>query len=352
MACHGLTKSGLSAAVRSRGPVRPWSSVAALRAVALFFGVFSLANIVGELFSPHFDANYWWIDFRPVPPLVSRAVLGLGAVLLLAYAFRPQMGRRLRVFTLLVVGVLAVVACYNTVCCYVLLASEVIKAGVPIPFSFFVAVALTVLWFAILANRHAQAPAHRLESFAVGAAVLAACAIGFPLAQMLCFGRTDYSRPADAVVVFGARAYADGRLSQALEDRVRTACDLYREGFARLIIVSGGPGDGRVHETAAMKQFAMHMGVPEEAILEDREGVSTRATVRNTCAAFREHGVRRVLAVSHFYHLPRIKMSYARVGQEVYTVPAREGAVLTKLPYLMAREVAALWVYYLWPPGR
>jgi hypothetical protein len=31
----------------------------------------------------------------------------------------------------------------------------------------------------------------------------------------------------------------------------------------------------------------------------------------------------------------------------VYTVPAREKYTLTKLPLLMAREVAAVWVYYV-----
>ena len=42
-------------------------------------------------------------------------------------------------------------------------------------------------------------------------------------------------------------------------------------------------------------------------------------------------------------------MAYARAGREVYTVPATESYFLTQLPYNMAREVAALWVYYLQP---
>ena len=40
-------------------------------------------------------------------------------------------------------------------------------------------------------------------------------------------------------------------------------------------------------------------------ILRDARGINTEATVRNTLAL----RPRRVLAVSHFYHLPRIKMS-------------------------------------------
>ena len=38
-----------------------------------------------------------------------------------------------------------------------------------------------------------------------------------------------------------------------------------------------------------------------------------------------------------------------QAGYEVYTVPAHETYVLTALPYYMAREVAAMWVYFLQP---
>lgn len=57
-------------------------------------------------------------------------------------------------------------------------------------------------------------------------------------------------------------------------------------------------------------------------------------------------GARRMLAVSHAYHLPRVKLAYHRAGVEVFTVPAREERLLLRMPYFMAREVVALWVYY------
>lgn len=47
--------------------------------------------------------------------------------------------------------------------------------------------------------------------------------------------------------------------------------------------------------------------------------------------------------------MPRIKLAYQRAGLEVYTVPAKESYLLRQTPYNMAREVAALWVYYLRP---
>jgi len=113
--------------------------------------------------------------------------------------------------------------------------------------------------------------------------------------------------------------------------------------------MSGGSGDGETHETEGMKRMAIELGVPGEAILRDANGVNTQATVENTCDMFEQMGLRRTLVVSHFYHLPRIKMTYQRRGWEIYTVPAKESYTLTAMPKYILREIAALWVYYLHP---
>ena len=171
----------------------------------------------------------------------------------------------------------------------------------------------------------------------------------FPMAQMATFGLTDYRRPADAILVFGARAYADGRPSDALSDRMRTACELYNQGLAARLILSGGPGDGPVHETEAMRRIALAAGIPDLALILDPAGTNTRATVANAAAIAREGGFDRVLAVSHFYHLPRIKLQADRAGLKCFTVPSPQGRPLTRLWYFMAREAAACWMYYLRP---
>jgi uncharacterized SAM-binding protein YcdF (DUF218 family) len=170
------------------------------------------------------------------------------------------------------------------------------------------------------------------------------CFLLFPLVQVLCFGRTDYRRPADAAVVFGARVYADGRLSDAVGDRVRTAVELYRQGWVRELVMSGGPGDGAIHETAAMRAEAIRSGVPAAAIRCDLNGLSTAHTVRNTAGEFVG---RRLLAVSEYYHLPRIKLAYARAGVDVFTVPAaaRDWRRTWDLRSVL-REVPAFWLYY------
>ena len=316
--------------------------------LALFIGSFSLLNLVGSLAYPLFDTNHWWIDLRPMQPWASRAVLAAAAVLLVAYALRPRLAPWRHLATIAAATLLCAAAVSNTLAFHLLAARGGITAGCPVAFSLFVALALLLILLATCAGP-AGSSRRRLTENLLMWLVVAVCLFAFPLAQMVCFGRTDYRRPADAIVVFGARVYADGRVSDALADRVRTACCLYHEGLASTIILSGGPGDGPIHETEGMRRLALRLGVPDSAILTDRQGLSTQATVNNTTAMFAARGNRRVLAVSHFYHLPRIKMTYQRQGWEVYTVPADESYPLTDMPLFMLREVAALWAYYLRP---
>jgi uncharacterized SAM-binding protein YcdF (DUF218 family) len=220
---------------------------------------------------------------------------------------------------------------------------KAIHAGLPVPLSLLVAFSLGVIIAACLGQKTRFKSKQRIFR------ILPVCvvfALVFPLAQMFCFGKTDYRRQADVAVVLGARAYADGRPSDALADRVRTGCQLYREGWVSKLIFSGGPGEGAIHETESMKRMALQLGVPAEDIILDERGVNTRATAKNTEAICSGLRISRVLVVSHFYHLPRVKLTYQRDGWEVYTVPAKESYTLRQMPYNIAREVAALWVYY------
>ncbi|HEX4792694.1 MAG TPA: YdcF family protein [Humisphaera sp.] len=317
------------------------------RGIAGFLACFTLANLLGETFFRGFDANIWWIDLRALPTALRFAVLLIGAIALLIFCLRPELIARLRVFWCSCVAGLALAALVNAIAFHALLARHQVRTNVPIPLSLLIAGALLMVTWKMLNAGDKAAPEQR--AYWKAAAAFAACLVAFPLAQVFFFGHTDYRRPADAVVVFGARAYANGTPSGMLADRVATACELYRQGFVRTLIFSGGPGDGPVDEPHAMRQLALQLGVPDQAIILDPDGLNTEATARNTLAIFDQIGARRILAVSHGYHLPRIKMTYQRVGIDVLTVPARERTKIPSRSFAVSREVAALWVYYFRP---
>ncbi len=308
------------------------------RGLALFLGLFTAAGLIAGLRVPGFDPNLWWLDLRALPAGLARIAYLLLAAVLTAWAIRPQAAKWRQQLTRGVVGAGIGVLALNTLVVLALFLAGRVEADFPLPATAVFALLLGLVY------RGVRARVPVLADRPVMVVTLLVGGVLFPLLQILCFGRTDYRRPADVAVVFGARVYADGRLSDAVGDRVVTAVELYRQGWIRELVMSGGPGDGAIHETAAMKAAAVRAGVPATAIRCDLEGLSTAATVRNTA---REFAGKRVLAVSEYYHLPRIKLAYARAGIEVFTVPAdaRDWRRAWDLRSVL-REVPAFWVYF------
>jgi vancomycin permeability regulator SanA len=313
------------------------------RGFAFFLGVFTLLNLLHRLRDRGFDGNLWWIDLRPLPTEVSVPILAVAGVCLVGYAVGV---RRLwfRRGALVVTAALAGVGLGNAFQYYRLRSSGTIYSGSALPFSLLLAAALTVVAIAL-----SQGKVGRLSRAgrALVVAAALACLAGFPVAQIYCFGVTDYRRRADVIVVFGAKALSNTQPSLALYQRVHTACTLYHEGWARRLILSGGPAKGAAQEADCMRNVALRLGVPDSAIMLDRNGFSTYDTVRNTTRMFGRMHARRVIAVSDFFHLPRIKMTYQRAGWEVYTVPTMNLRMPRDICALMlVRETAAMWAYY------
>ena len=350
-----------SARARTASASRLWPRDLA-RGVALFFGLFSWLNLVGELRAPGFDQNIWWLDLRPLPTMATAAALALAGLLLVWWGLRPVAGEPRRLATAVVAALLGLVAVRNGVGFYRAWELGQIRPWMPLPLSFVLAAAL--FWIAWSAGRSAStacsASASRSATtgpfgsgrralssalFVVGA--LVACGLIFPLAQQVFFGKTDYVRPAQVAVVFGAEVHRDGHASVSLRDRVRTAAQLYKAGLAQRLLMSGAQGAGEpVNETAVMRSLAIGFGVPAAAIEVDPRGFNTAATVRDTVPMLRAAGDGRVAVVSDFFHLPRVKLAYERMGYDVITVPSRAHRI-PQTTRLVLREVPAFWVYYL-----
>jgi vancomycin permeability regulator SanA len=320
------------------------------RGLALFLGGFTLLNAIAGIHNPNLNANEWWIDCRALPGFLGVSWLAFSGIAMVCFAAHPRMRAWRRRMTLGVLALLFAAAAINGTVFYLLVGRGLIHIGVPVPFSFLVLGALAIMAMGIHSIGLDSTRSHprRLERIIIALSVLG-CMVLFPVGQIYCFGSTDYRRQADAIVVLGARAYADGTPSPALADRVRTACELYSQRYAPTLIFSGGPGDGAISETESMRRFAVSLGVPDAAIISDTSGVNTAATVAHTLRILSHLGARRVLVVSHYYHLPRVKLCFALAGRQVFTVPAEQTCILPQMPLLMGREVVGLWAYYLDP---
>ena len=313
------------------------------RVLAIWFGSLSLVNLLAGLRHPAFDPNIWWIDLRFLPRVAGELFLVTVGALLVAHGLRPAASGWRRTAGLAAVATAAIVAATTTIAYYRTWDAGAISARSPVPLSLVIALVLGLVWLSIL--RPTPPPSRRASS-AVIAVFSLALVCGIPLLQMAFFGTTDYRRPADVVVVFGARVRLDGTASLTLANRVITASELYREGLADTIVMTGGIEPIGFDETIVMRDLAVQLGVPSDAIILDPGGHNTDASVANTTRIFGDHRMRRILAVSQFYHLPRIKLAYAGAGVDVWTVPART-ILVPRTWAIVAREIPAFWLYYL-----
>lgn len=339
---------------------RSWIARAVVRGLSLFVGLFLVAGLVGTLRHDGSRESLWLLDASRVtgPSLVGSVLLASAGLVLIAHGARPVAIGWRRTVTVGVFLGLALVALLNVLTFYRVWAAGEIDPRVPVPLSLALAGLMTwCAWTVARGPAALAAPLHpsagvarrvaRLRTVVVVVLTLAACLVLFPLAQIAFFGTTDYRRPADIAVVFGAQVHPGGAPSQTLAWRVDTACELYEDGLVDRLVMSGAVGESGYDEAEVMRDRALERGVPASAIVVDSLGVNTEATVANTVRLFAAEGVDRVLAVSNAYHVPRIKLAYRRQGQEVFTVPAEETRRIKETPYLWLREVPAFWVYYL-----
>lgn len=129
----------------------------------------------------------------------------------------------------------------------------------------------------------------------------------------------DTAQSAEAIVVLGAAQY-DGEPSAALEGRLDHARELFEEGVAPLIVVTGGRQEGdRFTEAAAGARYLERTGVPGTSIERETTGASSYASLAATARFLREEDFGSVVLVSDPFHNYRISAIAAEVGLDAQT---------------------------------
>ncbi|MEZ6045860.1 MAG: ElyC/SanA/YdcF family protein [Planctomycetaceae bacterium] len=331
-----------------------WPAIS--RGVAFFLGSLLLLNLGIQIKTGSGSTIDWWLNLSWLPPQQAHGILGVSAATLLLFAIKPTLPGPIRLLSSIVLLGCAGLVGYTTYQYYLALHLKQIHSNFPVAFSLHILAMLAVV-FAGMWKTYGTSKAP-FRDFMLGFFTFILCIAAFPIAQMFCYGRTDYRQPANAIVVFGCRADADGTASLSLRNRMSTGIELFKAGLAPALILSGGPGEGDVHETEAMKQIALEAGIPATAIILDEKGWSTSDTLSNIKQHFMAtaggadastESPQSILAVSNFYHLPRIQMIADREELACHTVPAAETSPLEKHAVNLGREIAALWWYQIEP---
>ena len=170
------------------------------------------------------------------------------------------------------------------------------------------------------------------------------------LAAVLVTSQHDQRRPVDAVIVLGAAQY-NGRPSPVFRARLDHAIGLYREGYAPLIVVTGGIGRGdTLSEAIAGRRYLVAREVPDESVFAQPVGRDTRTSMTAAGEWLRGRGLRRVLLVSDPFHMFRLRLEARRIALEAYTSPTGSSPIsdnpVLELRYLFAEglKVPVAWV--------
>jgi uncharacterized SAM-binding protein YcdF (DUF218 family) len=163
-------------------------------------------------------------------------------------------------------------------------------------------------------------------------------------------GARDDRRPADAIVVLGAAQY-DGRAGAVLEARLQHALELFEEGLAPYLVVTGGklPGDATT-EAEVSRDWLIERGVPSAAILFENRGRTTAESLAAVARLFRDHDLRRGVFVSDRTHMLRVLRIALDEGIEAWGSPTTTSPSDND-PIRYARatihELAGLAAYYV-----
>lgn len=123
--------------------------------------------------------------------------------------------------------------------------------------------------------------------------------------------------------------------------RTQEAIELYKNGWAPLLIFSGAAQDKSGPSNAlAMKEQAHSQGVPDTAILLEETSVNTQENAAHTQALVAQYQLKKIILVTSAYHQRRAALEFQKRARNVLVV---------NHPVARDRQWSAQW--YATPSG-
>lgn len=346
------------------------------RTAGVILGFLILSYPLKDIFIWRFGTNLHWIDFPPYFVTLETIMLKAGAVGLILAALLPlsplwpklrlsKLGQGISIFKYMVQSLLwafIFFASINVIEYYFLLFKDSIASSFPVsPGLIVIMIIIMNLWRIRVEFGNTKRITGKESILCLVKShglCLLLLIIFLPLLMILIYGATDHTcifgngdggecTPADCIIVYGAKVNTDGSPSGALADRVNHAVELFHNGYGRFLVMTGGASADGESETRCMKNFAISHGVPANRIIINETGFKTYDSVLHVKKIMDEFGWRHSLSVSHNYHLLRIKLAAKQVGLNTHTVPVKTSGLIPYEPWLVIREIAALYYYYL-----
>jgi SanA protein len=120
-------------------------------------------------------------------------------------------------------------------------------------------------------------------------------------------------------IVFGAQVLGNERLSAMLADRVKTGAELYQSGKVKALLFTGDNSVANYNEPEAMRQYAIGLGIPADAIVLDYAGFRTYDSCYRARDIFK---VDHAILVTQAFHLDRALLVCNQLGVDSVGVAA------------------------------
>ncbi len=160
--------------------------------------------------------------------------------------------------------------------------------------------------------------------------------------------RHDETTPADAIVVLGTAQW-DGRPSTTFQARLDHALDLYRSGYAPVVVLTGGVAEGdRYSEADVGRNYLREQGVPDGALISAPVGQTSVQSLRAARDLMEGRSIQTVLLVSDPFHMFRVKRMAEDLGLKPLASPTWTSPIRpdSQLEYrYMGRELVAYLAY-------
>ena len=147
----------------------------------------------------------------------------------------------------------------------------------------------------------------------------------------------------EAIVVLGGATRGDTHMSTLGDlnqqaDRLSHAVGLFRARKAPIILLSGGSSDPSARpEAQIMRDHLLNMGVPEQAILMERNSRNTYENAMYTAMLLEKDGIDRILLVTSAFHMRRAERLFTLRGLTVVPAP-------TDYQRLISQPVVSGWL--------
>ena len=140
----------------------------------------------------------------------------------------------------------------------------------------------------------------------------------------------------EAIMVLGS-GIVNNLPTPILRERLDTGINLYKNGVAPKILMTGDNGSIHYDEVSVMRRYAIDKGVPSDDIFMDYAGFSTYESIYRAQYIF---GIRKMIIVTQRYHLFRSIYIAKAFNIDVVGANATKG-ILTGHTSRVCREVIA-----------